>query len=165
MAKNKFLNPDKKIIHLLFEFSLWIKGSFVLLEIIGGAIFYFVSQNYFVNFIFVLTQNELGEDPTDFIANYLISFSQDLFLSTQHFIALYLLSHGLIKLGVILCLLKNKLWAYPASIFIFLTFILYQFYRFYFTHSPWLLVLTVFDMIMVWLIWREYSFVKKNYKF
>lgn len=158
----RVMKINEEAISLALKISLIFKSVFALAEIIGGAIFYFVSQDYITNFIFTITQDELVEDPKDFIASHLVTFSHSLFFSTQHFIALYLLSHGLVKLAVIIGLLKNKLWSYPASIFVFTTFIIYQFYRFSFTHSIWLLVLTVFDIAIIWLIWREYLFVKNN---
>lgn len=152
----------EKFIHLTLDLSLWFKSFFALIEIIGGAIFYFVSQDYIINFVYALTQEELSEDPKDFISHYLISASHNLFSSTQHFIAFYLLGHGIVKLVVIIGLLRNKLWSYPASLAVFSAFIVYQFYRFYFTHSPWLLVLTIFDLAIIWLVWREYSFIKNS---
>jgi len=35
-------------------------------------------------------------------------------------------------------------------------------YRFLFTHSPWLIALTVFDLIVAFLIWREYQKIRKQ---
>ena len=76
--------------------------------------------------------------------------------------ALYLLSHGVIKLFVIIGLLQQKLWYYPTALVIFGLFIVYQLYRFSFTHSPWLLVLTVLDIIVMWLTWHEYSYLRRT---
>jgi uncharacterized membrane protein len=41
-------------------------------------------------------------------------------------------------------------------------FIAYQMYRFLFTHSLWLIALTVLDLIVAFLIWREYQEVRKQ---
>jgi uncharacterized membrane protein len=60
----------------------------------------------------------------------------------------------------VIALLKNKLWAYPWSLVVLGSFILYQIYRFTFTHSLALIVLTVFDLAVIWLIWREYQIVR-----
>jgi len=152
---------NEKTIRLALRISLWLKSIFALTEIVGGAIFYLVSQNYIINFVWAITQDELSEDPNDFIAHYLVTASHNLFPDTQHFIALYLLLHGLVKMAVIIGLLKNKLWSYPASLIVFSSFVAYQLYRFYFTHSLWLLVLTIFDIAIIWLVGREYSFIKK----
>jgi uncharacterized membrane protein len=61
-------------------------------------------------------------------------------------------------------LLRNKLWAYPASLVILSLFIAYQVYRFSYTHSVGLVVLTAFDLIVMVLIWHEYRLVQKHGK-
>ena len=43
--------------------------------------------------------------------------------------AVYLLTHGLVKVVLVVALLLNKLWAYPAMIAVLLLFIGYQLYR------------------------------------
>jgi uncharacterized membrane protein len=102
-----------------------------------------------------LVNNELLDDPNDFLSTH---FKEVLNPSpeAQVFGGLYLLSHGVVKLFLIIGLWRNKLWAYPAAISVFALFILYQLVRFARTHSVWLLVLTVLDIIVIWLIWHEY---------
>jgi uncharacterized membrane protein len=41
-------------------------------------------------------------------------------------------------------------------------FILYQVYRFTFTRSLGLVALSVFDLVLVWLIWHEYNIIKQH---
>jgi len=98
----------------------------------------------------------MTEDPNDFVANTLLSAVQRISVSSQHFAALYLLSHGAVKVFLVIGLLRNRSWAYPAALAVFSAFILYQVYRFTLTHSLGLVALTVFDLAVMWLIWREY---------
>ncbi len=56
-------------------------------------------------------------------------------MSGEHFMAIYLHSHGIIKLLAVGSLLKNKLWRYPLSIVVFGGFIVYQIYRFTLTRA------------------------------
>jgi len=60
-----------------------------------------------------------------------------------------------LKLVLVIGLLKNQTWAYPASPVILLSFIIYQIYRYYYTKSFGIIVLTVFDVIVILLIWHE----------
>jgi Predicted membrane protein (DUF2127) len=53
-------------------------------------------------------------------------------------------------------LLRNKLWAYPWMIAFLGIFIVYQLYRIALTPTLWLITLTVFDGLIVWLTYREY---------
>jgi uncharacterized membrane protein len=146
----------------LLKFSLLVKSFFAIIETAGGIIFYFISQDFIINFIFIITRDELSEDPKDFIAGHLIDLSHNLLLSTQHFISIYLLFHGIVKMIAIIGLLKNKLWSFPFSISVFTLFIVYQVYRYFFSYSVWLLVLTVFDIFVVLLIYREYMIIGNN---
>src|SRR6185437_15800009 len=108
------------------------------------------------------TQDELAQDPTDFFANFLLHTANHIAIGGQLFAALYLLSHGIIKIFLVIALLKNKLWAYPLSLGVLGLFIVYQVYRFTDTHSIGLVVLTVFDAIVIWLIWKEYQLVRAH---
>ena len=155
----------EKSIHGVFVFSLLLKGANALIEIIGGSLLFFISQNYIINLTAALTQDELSEDPKDLVANTLVKMASGFSVNAQHFFALYLLVHGVIKSVLIVGLLRNKHWAYPSALIVFALFIIYQIYRFAFTKSVWLLVLTIFDLLVIWLVWKEYCYHKnlKNF--
>jgi len=76
--------------------------------------------------------------------------------------AIYLLSHGVVKMFAVIALLKNKIWGYPLSIVVFVGFIVYQLHRFTLTKGISLIALTVFDLIVIGLIWLEYRPVKSR---
>ena len=86
----------------------------------------------------------------------LCAWAQDFSVATQHFYAFYLLSHGVVKLLLVAGLLRDKLWAYPASPVAMTLFIAYQLYRYSYTHGIGLLALTVFDLVVIWLVWHEW---------
>jgi uncharacterized membrane protein len=151
-------------IHRAFQVSVLLKGAHALVECIGGLVLALVSTSTIVSWVNRLTQEELIEDPQDFIASHLVSMASNFSVSTQHFYAFYLLSHGLVKIALVAGLLRNKLWAYPASLVILSLFIAYQVYRFSYTHSVGLVVLTAFDLIVMVLIWHEYRLVQKHGK-
>ncbi len=148
---------EEKDILYLFEFSVIIKGIHAVIEIIGGFLVLFISQNFVIQTIVNFTQDELAEDSKDFLANYLLHAAQNFSINSKHFVAFYLLSHGIIKGVLVIALLKKKLWAYPVSIFVFSLFIVYQIVRYSDTHSIWLILFTIFDAIVIWLIWHEYK--------
>ena len=149
-------------IHLLFEASLILKAIFAALEIIGGVVAYFVSQQAIVSLVTLITADELAEDPRDHIANYLLHSAQTISVSAEHFAALYLLGHGVLKLWVIAGLLREKFWYYPAALVVFGLFIVYQLYRFSFTHSVWLLLITLLDLVVMYLTWHEWCYTRNS---
>ena len=151
---------NKNKLHLWFRTGIIFKTAFAWLEVTGGIVAYFVSQDLVARITAFIFQGELAEDQKDLVANYFLNASEHLTGSTQHFASVYLFSHGLIKLITLLGLLKGKLWAYVWSIVVFGLFIVYQLYRFTLTGSWWLLLLTVIDVIIIWLVWLEYRRAK-----
>jgi len=153
---------NERRIHQIFEVSVLLKGAHALIECIGGLVLAFVSTSAITSLVNSLTQEELIEDPNDFVAAHLLSLGQNFSVSTQHFYAFYLLSHGIVKVFLVIGLLRNKLWAYPVSLVVLGVFILYQLYRFSYTHGFGLMVLTVFDVVVMGLIWHEYRLVDRH---
>ena len=158
------LITEKKIF-LTFEISLILKAMQAVLEIVGGLLILFISKSTVLSFVAFLTQEELTEDPRDLISHYLAKTVNDLSVSGQHFISFYLLSHGIIKLILVTGLLQKKFWAYPSAIIAFSLFIIYQMYRYTFTHSPWLLLFTALDVAIIALTVHEYRYLKRKNRF
>ena len=149
-------------IHQLFEVGVWLKGAHALIECAGGILLYLVTTQTIASWVNMLTQEELIEDPNDFIASHLARMAAGFSIASKEFYAFYLLSHGLIKLLLVIGLLRGKLWSYPASLLALGAFMAYQMYRYSYTHSPGLLVLTVFDVAVMWLIWHEWRVVRRH---
>lgn len=152
---------NERTIRIVFDVGLWLKGAFALTEIVGGVAAYFLTQGFLVELASKITRGELKEDPHDILATYLLHGAQNLSLSTRYFAAAYLFGHGVIKLWLIIGLLRRRLWYYPAALIVFGFFIIYQIYRFYFTHSPWLVAVTVVDVIVIALTWHEYRYLRE----
>jgi uncharacterized membrane protein len=153
---------DERRIHQLFEIGVWLKGAHALIECVGGILLYLVSTDAIASWVNAFTQEELIEDPNDFIAGYLSQMASHFSVASKEFYAFYLLSHGLIKLLLVVGLLRGKLWSYPASLAALGAFMVYQLYRYSYTHSFGLLVLTVFDLLVMLLIWQEWKAVRRH---
>ena len=153
---------NEQRIHQIFEISILLKGAHALIECIGGLMLAFVSTSAITGLVNSLAQDELIEDSNDFVGTHLSTLAQSFTLSTQHFYAFYLLGHGVIKVLLVIGLIRNKLWAYPASLVVLGLFIVYQLYRFSYTHGFGLIVLTVFDVFVMGLIWHEYRVVRRH---
>lgn len=148
-------------LHLAFRIGLIIKALDALAEIAAGIGAYFVTRRLLVSVVESIVRSELSEDPHDLVANYLLRSAQHFSISAQHFTSIYLLSHGAVKLWLVVGLLRSKLWYYPTAITVFTAFIAYQLYRFTFTHSIWLLLITVVDAAVIALSWHEYKYLRR----
>lgn len=153
---------QERQIHRIFEVSVLLKGAHALVECLSGLALAFASNAAILGFVHRLTRNELLEDQHDLIASALMHFSREFSAASQHFYAFYLLSHGIVKLALVVGLLKQKLWAYPASLAVLVLFIFYQLYRYGTTHSAMLLVLTAFDLFVMVLVWHEYRLLRRH---
>lgn len=153
---------NERRIHRVFEMSVLLKGAHSVIECLGGLLLLIVSNDFIHRLVGLLTQHEIVEDPNDLVAGTLISLVQSFSVSTQNFYAFYLISHGAVKLLLVIGLLRDKLWAYPASLVALGLFMVYQVYRYTYTHGVGLIVLTVFDVLVMVLIWHEYRIVRQN---
>jgi uncharacterized membrane protein len=139
-----------------FLVGIVLKGLDGVLEVVGGLLLLLVTPATINSLARALTQHELSEDPHDFLATHLLHYTGTLTGGTVEFGAVYLLSHGAVKVVLVAAVLKNYLWAYPLLIIFLLAFIGYQLYRLTFAPSAGLVGLTVFDAAVTWLTWREY---------
>jgi len=140
-----------------FAVGIILKGLDGVLEVVGGVLLLVVSPTTIDRLIRALTQHELSQDPHDFLANYVLHAAGTLTGSALEFAALYLLAHGVIKIVLVAALLRDQIWAYPWMLVFLIVFIVYQVYRMTFAFSIGLLALTVFDVVVVWLTYREYG--------
>jgi len=144
----------KSLFDKVFEYGILLKGVDGLLEFLAGLLLLVVKPSTIQHFVSFITQKELLEDPHDFVANFLVHATQNLGGVTT-FMIVYLWIHAGVKLVAVFGLLRNKPWAYPFSLITLSVLLLYQFYSLYEKVTIGMLILTVFDAFIIWLIWRE----------
>ena len=153
---------QEKRIHQIFVVSVLAKGAHALIEIVGGIALYLVSTDTIVRTINAWSYDELIEKPNDWIATHLLDFARNFSVEQHHFYAFYLLSHGIVKGVLVYGLLRERLWAYPASFVVFGLFIAYQLYRYSFTHDIALILLSIFDLFVIYLAVHEYRLLRRH---
>lgn len=153
---------QERRIHQIFDVSVSLKGLHALVEIIGGLALYLTSTETITGWITSWSNREIALERHDWIANHLLHFAEGFSVEKHDFYALYLLSHGLVKGVVVIGLLRQKLWAYPASFVVFGGFIVYQLYRYSWTHDFGLIVLSIFDLFVIALAIHEYRLVRRH---
>jgi uncharacterized membrane protein len=163
MKLSILLQDRARLRELLFRLSVLLKGLDAVLEILGAIALWLVSPGFIAAAVHFLTQDEIAEDPHDLVANLLRHAAARFSLPSEHFMAIYLLAHGLIKIALVVALLRNRLWAYPVAIVVFLGFIAYQLYRFTLTGGAGLIFLSAFDLALIALIWLEYRAQRRQF--
>lgn len=135
-----------------------LKAADGVLEIIGGTVLLIVTPSTIDRIARQLTAHELSQDPHDRIAQFILHTTGHLSSGATLFAAVYLLSHGVAKVVLVVLVMRDKLWAYPWLIALLGAFIAYQLYVLIFVAFSWsLTALTAFDVVLVWLTWREYQ--------
>jgi len=157
------LNKAKQLVHEAFDVSIGLKALSAGLETLAGILLLIINPETINHWVVNLTQGELTEDPADKISNFLVHASAGLSANGEWFAALYLLSHGVIKLLLIVALFQKKLWAYPLAMVVFALFLAYQMYRYFLLgHSVWMLLLSILDVFVIALTYLEYRNLKFN---
>jgi uncharacterized membrane protein len=140
-----------------FRISLYLKGLDGLLETLGGILLLVIKPAQINHFAHWLTQGELSENSHDFIADHILKTAHNLTGASLIFGAVYLLSHGLVKIYLVFEVLRDHLWAYLALITVTALFVVYQVYRIVaIKFSVSLLLLTLFDLLIIYLTQNEY---------
>lgn len=148
-------------IYELFKWSILLKGAISVGEVLMGAVLLLIPAHYIISLVQGAGQRLAGhaENPlTHKIVAELIAFSA----GSALFVALYLLSRGIIKCGLVWALLKNKLWAYPAALVVLGLLLVYQGYEIAQKGSIFVIAISLFDIVVMYLIWREWTIVKQH---
>jgi uncharacterized membrane protein len=145
-----------RLLHWLFETGIALKGAFALLEVVGGVALWLIPTAAIVAFVERLSMFELDRMHGDELAAWLMRLAHGFSMDGQSFYAIYLASHGLVKLVLVAGLFRGVRWAYPVSIVVMGCFIVFQLHRFAGTQSVPLLLISLFDALLIGLIWREW---------
>jgi uncharacterized membrane protein len=148
--------PRPSLLERIFHAGITLKGIGGVMEMIGGVLLLFIKPAAMSETAQLLFLQELSRNPDGFFASHVLRESSKLAGADPTFASLYLLSHGITKVILVVCLWLNKLWAYPLTIVVFAGFCVYQVHRYMRTHSIALVLLTIFDLILIYLTWREY---------
>lgn len=145
-----------------FLLSIGLKGLISAAEVIAGILVLVIPHHGMYWLVALFTTGPLSFATPESIAAYLDHVVLLVTASTI-FVSVYLLSRGFIKLFLIIALIKNKLWAYPISLAVLGLFMLYQCYQIVTTHSIEIILITLFDSVVVYFIWKEYQIVKHHH--
>lgn len=148
---------EEKQVYEGFLISVILKGLISLAEMLAGIAILFIPPA-----ILIASASMVVHFIPGVIGAHIMTEVENYTSGTARFLSLYLFSRGFIKTALIWALLKNKLWAYPWSLVVLGLFVLYQLYQIYATHSFLVVGITLFDLVVMYFIWREYRIVRSR---
>lgn len=151
---------EEHLVHEFFLVSVILKGLISLAEVVVGIGVLLIPPYVIISSTLFLLQYL----PNAYLQSSLMVEVSHYTSATAVFVSLYLLSRGLVKVGLMWGLLKGKLIAYPLSLGVLAVLVLYQLYQL--ITPPFSLIIfgiTVFDLIVMYFVYREWRIVLRHH--
>lgn len=142
--------------HTFFVLGMWWRIIYGILRVVLGLALLRVIGAQFGDLFYDLMRHEIMEVPRDFLLHTIGAFLSHHSFTVTYFLALYLIFWGVIDAVLSVCLLYEKLWAFPVSIALIAVFMCYEVYRVLHTHSLILAGIICMDVVLLWVIREEY---------
>ena len=147
----------------VYNIGIGIKGFDGLVELVVGVAL-LISPSLVHNVLSAIA-GEAGEHHTrmfQFVSEYIARIDTDLAHSGLTFLIIFLIGHGVVKLALVYCLLKRIVRAYPIALAILVAFLVYQVYVLIRSPGIGMLLFTLLDIAIIWLVWGEYSELREK---
>ncbi len=144
------------LLHRIFGASLLLKGLYAAAEVGAGLALWAIGSARILAFVTGLTTRGAAEDPQGPLAHAALWIARMLPLDTHHFVEIYLVAHGAVKIAIVVGLMRRIPWVYPTGMAVIGAFVAYQMWYFVVAPSAGLLLLSGLDALIVALIWREW---------
>jgi uncharacterized membrane protein len=146
----------------LFRVAITIKGLDGGLQLLAGILLIFIPAQTIMRLADIVVTRDLLGAPTGILATHLHQAAEHFAGATRTFAILYLLLHGLIKVGLVVALWRKVLPAYPLAIAALGAFVGYELLRATRTHSIALPIFAAVDVVIIVLVVREYVALRQE---
>lgn len=68
----------------------------------------------------------------------------------------FLIAHGIVKIALVYCLLREYIWVYPYALIVLGLFTVFQIYSLIRSPSVGVGLFLALDLVIIWLVWREW---------
>jgi len=151
---------DRRV-ELVYRIGLVIKGIDGLFELLAGLLLW-VAPDLLRALLAPLEQTDMDDGTFRiFVAHLAGRFDTSLAQGPPAFVIFFLLSHGIVKLALVYCLLKEYRWVYPYALGVLGLFALYQLVVLVRSPNLGLAALMALDLIIIWLVWREWMNLRR----
>ena len=154
---------DKTTTEKLFDVAVTVKGIDGAIQIVGAIVLAFIPPSAIKGLANAVVTRDLLGDQEGTLARHLTKAAADFAGGdTRTFALVYLLLHGLIKVGLVLALLRKIMPAYPVAAVILGGFVVYELYRAVRTDSIALPIFAAIDIVIIIMVLREYRQLRQE---
>jgi uncharacterized membrane protein len=139
-----------------FLAAVAIKGIDGLIETAVGALIAVAGPWSLYTLVVRITAPELDIHPASRAVHVVRHGAADLAHSSGHFIVIWLLAHGAIKLALAIELMRGRKWIFPVAAGVLAGFVGYMLWRLASHWSPWLFAFALFDVVTIALVLNEW---------
>lgn len=146
------------LFNTVYDIGVIIKGLDGLGEFIVGLTLLFSPKLIHRVLLGIVGKTSHGHGHVlQFITHYIAGLDVQLTKSGLAFLIIFLIAHGLVKMVLVVCLLKKITKIYPIALVVLLIFFIYQVYVLVVSPSIGMAIFCALDVIILWLVWREYQ--------
>jgi uncharacterized membrane protein len=150
------LQQRSSLAHRAYLAAITIKGLDGAIELLlGGAVATLGAQRFSAMLI-AWSAPDVAGDAGSPVMHFVRHSADGLAHASTLFVIIYLLAHGVLKLGIAINLLREKNWIFPVAVVVLVGFIAFMGYRLTHHWSVWLLCFALFDMLTLALVINEW---------
>src|SRR5256885_16831926 len=150
------MTQRSSLMHFAFIGAITIKGIDGFIEFVAGIVLAVVGSQQVYDFAIWATAPEIARHPESHAVHAIRHGAYGLTHTSQRFVIVYLIAHGVLKLGLAINLFIEHMWIFPASAAVLLGFIAFMSARLMAHWSPWLFAFALFDAMTLALVLNEW---------
>jgi uncharacterized membrane protein len=148
-------NPS--LSHRAYQAAIAIKGFDGAVEILIGIAVAVLGRQGLYDLLINVAAPELENHPDSHISHAILRSADGLMHASHGFMIVYLLAHGVLKLGIAIGLFRERTdWIFPVGSAVLLGFIVYMGLHLSVHRSYWLFAFALFDAVTLALVLNEW---------
>ncbi|MDQ1575619.1 MAG: hypothetical protein QOH55_769 [Microbacteriaceae bacterium] len=149
-------------LELVYRIGVIVKGLDGVIELVGGLLLW-LAPGLLRAVLVPLSGTVAGDHPIrNFVAYWAGHFGQELVAGSSMFVVFFLLAHGIVKVVLVYCLLREYHWVYPYALAVLGLFAAYQVFVLVGAPTVGMALLTALDFLIIWLVWREWRVLRST---
>jgi uncharacterized membrane protein len=147
---------QSSVSRIAFLVAIAVKGIDGLIETAAGLFVAIAGPWSLYELVVRVTAPELDFHPASRAVHAVRHGAASLAQSSGHFVIIWLLAHGIIKLALAIELMRGRRWIFPVAAAVLAGFVGYMAWRLTSHWSAWLLAFALFDVLTIILVLNEW---------